>query len=102
MLPYIWNFIENVTDINFWCLIMLKDCAFQWKKNEIIWLTRSNVMPLTSEREIVPDIPLPFGIGIRLSKKGLSTKFKLWGCSKDLNILNKSCFVADATLSTRN
>ena len=34
-------------------------------------------MPLTSEQKIVADIPQPFGIGIRLLKKGLSTKIKL-------------------------
>ena len=40
-----------MADINFWCFIKLKDGAFQWKKNEIFWLTRSKVMPLTSELE---------------------------------------------------
>ena len=44
-----------MTDINFWCFIKLKDQAFQWKKNEIFWLTRSKVIPLTTEREIAAD-----------------------------------------------
>ena len=47
-----------MADINFWCFIKLKDRAFQWKKNQFFLLTRSKVMPVTSEREIAVNIGL--------------------------------------------
>ena len=58
MLPYILNLIENKKiwlTLIFWCFIKLNDTAFQRKKNEILQLTRSKVMALTSEQEIAAD-----------------------------------------------
>ena len=55
MLPHILNLIGNKKvslTLTFWCFIKLNDRAFQWKKNEILWLPMSKVMALTSEREI--------------------------------------------------
>ena len=58
MLSYILNLVENKKmwlTLIFWCFIKLNDRAFQWKKNEILQLTRSKVTALTSEREIAAD-----------------------------------------------
>ena len=44
-----------MSDISFWCLIKLNDRAFQWKKNEILQLTRSKFMVLKNERETAAD-----------------------------------------------
>ena len=52
MLSYILNLVENKKmwlTLIFWCFIKLNDRAFQWKKNEILQLTRSKVTALTSE-----------------------------------------------------
>ena len=50
----------------------------------------------------MPDTPEPLRIGIRLSKKKLSRHFKSRTVANILNFLNKSNFVADTILSTRN
>ena len=55
MLPYILNLIRNekvrltliLLDFN-----KFNDLTFQWKKNDILWLTRWNAMTLKIEREI--------------------------------------------------
>ena len=50
------------------------------KKEQILWLTRSKVMALTNEQEIAADnsvLEWSFGIGFKLSKERLSSKFKL-------------------------
>ena len=46
---------ENETDNNFWDFNKLNDWAFQWKKSDILRLTRWNVMASKSEREIAVD-----------------------------------------------
>ena len=58
MLPYILNINRNKKMqliLFFWCFLKLNDCAFRWKKNEILWLIRSKVTALTNEGEIVAD-----------------------------------------------
>ena len=79
---------ETVADINFWCFIKLDHSAFQWKKNTIFWLTRSEV----NERL---QLTITCGwhtlaIWIRywtVKKKALSPKFKLSSYSKDVEYL---------------
>ena len=46
---------ENVADNNFWDLNKLNDWASQWKKSDILRLTRWMVMASKSEREIAVD-----------------------------------------------
>ena len=51
----------------------------------MFWLTKSKVMGLAWERDVVAangiwlTYPEPFGICIKTVKKGSSTKFKLYG-----------------------
>ena len=45
----------NVADNNFWDFNKLNDWASQWKKSDILRLTRWKVMASKSEREIVVD-----------------------------------------------
>ena len=53
-------------------------------------------IPLTSEREIAADngilLTYPAILGIRLSKKGLGTKFMLQNCSEDMELLKAVTF----------
>ena len=46
---------ENVADINFWDFNKLNDWASQWKKSDILRLTRWKVMASKSEQKITAD-----------------------------------------------
>ena len=46
---------ENVADNNFWDFNKLNDWASQWKKSDILRLTRWKVVASKSEREIAVD-----------------------------------------------
>ena len=57
MFSYILDLIGNKKmwlTLIFWCFIVMIELTVEIKSN-ILWLTRSKSMALTSEREIVPD-----------------------------------------------
>ena len=57
MFSYILDLIGNKKmwlTLIFWCFIVMIELTVEIKSN-ILWLTRSKIMALTSEREIVAD-----------------------------------------------
>ena len=64
---------ENVADINFWDFNKLNDWASQWKKSDILRLTRWKVMASKSEREIAIDngmwLTLPSHLNVNIERR---------------------------------
>ena len=95
MLPYILNLIGNKkmwVILIFWCFIVVMIELPKEIKSNILWLTRSKIMALTSEREIAVDngmwlTCLTIWNRYKIVKKGLSKKFLLENYSKDIELL---------------
>ena len=110
MLSYILNLIGNKKMQLTWifrCFVKLNDQDFQWKKNKMLQLTRSKVMPLTCEREIAADNGMwvthssHLELVLNCQKRGQAQRSSSRAVAKILNLLNKWNFVADVTLSMR-